>query len=83
MAKKIICLVKWFFLVIKEKFVLKRKMFTKTNVAWFKCQMKQIWLKTYKTSWKIFSAIPHPTSVFKIPKLKLGTSPNQHHESST
>ena len=34
---------------MKEKFVLKRIMFTKINVARFKCQMKQMRLKTYKT----------------------------------
>ena len=39
----------FFFLFMKEKFVLKRIMFTKINVARFKCQMKQMRLKTYKT----------------------------------
>ena len=44
---------KWnFLLVMKEKFVLKRKMFTKINVARFKCQMKQMRLKITKlTQW--------------------------------
>ena len=37
------------FLVMKEKFVLKRIMFTKIYVARLKCKMKQMRLKTYKT----------------------------------